>query len=77
MSGNKLEEGVKFPMGKFLFLLPRPDLLWASSTSYPPSTVTHFQGEKLAWHETEHFYAIRFCRRESIEIKSNLSYLFK
>jgi len=52
MSGNKLEEGVKSPMGKFLFSLPRPDLLWAY---YPPSTGTPFQGGKGAWHETEHF----------------------
>jgi len=33
MSGNKLEEGVKSPKGKFLFSLPLPDLPWA----YPAS----------------------------------------
>jgi len=42
MSGNKLEEGVKSSMGKFLFSLPRPDLLWAYPASYPPSTGTPF-----------------------------------
>jgi hypothetical protein len=40
MSGNKLEEGVKSPMGKFLFSLRRPNFLWAYLTSYPsPGTI--------------------------------------
>jgi hypothetical protein len=77
MSGNKLEEGVKSPMGKFLFPLPCPDLLWAYPAFYPQRNGTPFQGDKLAWHEPEHFSAIRFCQCESIEIKSNLSYLSK
>jgi len=33
MSGNRLEEGVKSPMGKFLFSLPRPDLLLVHTAS--------------------------------------------
>jgi len=66
MIANKLE-GVKSPMGKFLFSLPPPDLLWAYSTSYPPSNGTPFKEGKLAWHETEYF-SFRFCRRKSIEI---------
>jgi len=55
MNGNRLEEGVKSPMGKILFSRPRPDLLWAYSTFYLPSTGNIFQAGKLAWHEAEHF----------------------
>jgi hypothetical protein len=77
MSGNKLEEGVKSAVGKFLFSLRRPDFLWAYTTSYPPSPGTHFYRGKLAWHKTEHFFAIRFCRGECLETESNSPYLFK